>query len=465
MEETERVAKGMMAYATENVPEAETVYIHGGSSGGGMSAMRGEGSNTGSVGVQLAPKGERARSAFAVVAQLRQQFSQMPGFEALSVSVASPIMIGGSSKPIVIELYGDNITELLSYAERIQEKVQDIPGAVDVEITQKPNRPEVWIETDRERASLLGVTTSNIAQALRAYYYGVEFDEDYWEGDDNYEIWARLEPGQRHSWDTLNKLLVPSVTGEMVRLTNVAKAIEAFGPPEIHRKNRQRYVTIELDTEGRSLGQVAADIENALPEITLEPGMRTAISGDVEDLRETFIQMAALTLLGIILVYIIMAGQYEAFLDPFVIMFSIPFALTGVVWGLLITRVYLSLQALLGIVMLVGIVVNNAIVLVDYVNLLRARGSRLHDALLEGGERRLRPILMTTLTTILGMLPMALSQGEGAEIWRPLAVSVIGGLSFSTLVTLVLVPVVYSLVEEKVRRKKRFVEAKEGAQA
>jgi len=465
VEETERVAKEMMAYAMEGIPEAETVYIYGGSSGGGMSAMRGESSNTGSVGIELTPKGERDRSAFAVVTQLRQGLSQRPGFEALSVSVASPIMMGGSSKPIVIELYGDNITELLSYAERIQEKVQDIPGAVDVEITQKPNRPEVWIETDRERASLLGVTTSNIAQALRAYYYGVEFDEDYWEGDDNYEIWARLEPGQRHSWDTLNKLLVPSVTGEMVRLTNVAKAIEAFGPPEIHRKNRQRYVTIELDTEGRSLGQVAADIENALPEITLEPGMRTAISGDVEDLRETFIQMAALTLLGIILVYIIMAGQYEAFLDPFVIMFSIPFALTGVVWGLLITRVYLSLQALLGIVMLVGIVVNNAIVLVDYVNLLRARGSRLHDALLEGGERRLRPILMTTLTTILGMLPMALSRGEGAEIWRPLAVSVIGGLSFSTLVTLVLVPVVYSLVEEKVRRKKRFVEAKEGAQA
>ncbi len=465
MEETERVAKGMMAYATENVPEAETVYIYGGSSGGGMSAMRGEGSNTGSVGVQLIPKGERDRSAFAVVAQLRQQFAQMPGFEALSVNVASPIMMGGSSKPIIIELYGDNITELLYYAERIQERVQTIPGAVDVEITQKPNRPEVWMEVDRERAALLGVTTSNVAQALRAYYYGIEFDEDYWEGDDNYEIWARLEPGQRHSWDTLNKLLVPSVTGEMVRLTNLAKVAETSGPPEVNRKNRQRYVTVELDTEGRSLGEVAADVEKVLSEVELKPGMRTAVAGDVEDLKDTFIQMAALILLGIILVYMVMAGQYEAFLDPFVIMFSVPFALTGVVFGLLITRIYLSLQALLGIIMLVGTVVNNAIVLVDYVNLLRARGLRLYDALLESGKRRLRPILMTTLTTIFGMLPMALSHGEGAEIWRPLAVSVIGGLSLSTLVTLVLVPVVYSLVEEKVRRKKRFVEAKEGTQA
>jgi len=465
VEETERVAKEMMAYAMEGIPEAETVYVYGGSSGGGMSAMRGESSNTGSVGVELIPKGERARSAFAIVAQLRQQFSQKPGFEALSVNVASPIMMGGSSKPIVIELYGDNINELLSYAERIQDRVKRIPGAVDVEITQKPNRPEVWIEADRERASLLGVTTSNIAEALRAYYYGIEFDEDYWEGDDNYEIWARLEPGQRHSWDTLNKLLVPSVTGEMVRLTNVAKAAETSGPPEVNRKNRQRYVTIELDTEGRSLGQVAGDIEKVLSEVELKPGMRTAVAGDVEDLRETFAQMAALILLGITLVYMVMAGQYEAFLDPFVIMFSVPFALTGVVFGLLITHIYLSLQALLGIIMLVGTVVNNAIVLVDYVNLLRARGLRMHDALLESGKRRLRPILMTTLTTIFGMLPMALSRGEGAEIWRPLAVSVIGGLSLSTLVTLVLVPVVYSLVEEKVRRKKRFVEAKEGTQA
>jgi HAE1 family hydrophobic/amphiphilic exporter-1 len=159
----------------------------------------------------------------------------------------------------------------------------------------------------------------------------------------------------------------------------------------------------------------------------------------------------------------VMAGQFQAFLDPFVIMFSIPFALTGSVFLLLFTGTYLSLQGLLGIVMLIGIVVNNAIVLVSYVNLTRARGLGMRDALKEAGERRLRPILMTTLTTILGMLPMALSRGEGAEIWRPLAFSVIGGLTFSTLVTLVLVPVVYSLVEDKIRRKPRFADAKGGA--
>jgi len=462
VEETERVAKDIMSFALKNIPELQSVYIYGGSSGSGMGALRGESSNTGTVGVELIPKGERKRSGFQVAAQLRQYLTAKPGFESVNSSISSPIMTGGSSKPIVIELYGDDINELLKVGDIIKKKVETVPGAVDVELTQKASRPEVWVHVDRQRSGLAGVRTSDIAQALRTYYYGVQLDEDYWQGADNYEIWLRLEPEQRHSWDTLNKLLVPSVDGQMIRLNNLASIDEELGPPEVHRKNRQRYVTIELDAEGRSVGQVAADVQRLLDATELPAGMRTAISGDVEDMKETYMQMTLLILLGVVLVYMIMAGQYEAFLDPFVIMFSVPFALTGVVAGLLLTGVYLSLQALLGIVMLVGTVVNNAIVLVDYVNLLRARGYTMHDALVEGGERRLRPILMTTLTTIFGMLPMAISRGEGAEIWRPLAISVIGGLTFSTLVTLVLIPVVYSLVEEKIRRRPRFVEAKGG---
>lgn len=462
VEETERVAKDIMSYASNNIPELENVYIYGGSSGSGISALRGESSNTGTVGVELIPKGERKRSGFQVASQLRQYLSAKSGFEAVSSYMNSPVMTSGSSKPIVVELYGEDINELLKVGDMLKKKIEAIPGAVDVEFTQKASRPEVWVHVDRQRAGLAGVRTNDIAQALRAYYYGVKLGEDYWQGADNYEIWLRLEPEQRHSWDTLNKLLVPSVNGQMIRLNSVASIDEELGPPQINRKNRQRYVTIELDAEGRSIGQVAADVQRLLDEVKLPAGMRTAISGDVEDMKETYLQMGLLILLGVILVYMIMAGQYEAFLDPFVIMFSVPFALTGVVAGLMLTGIYLSLQALLGIVMLVGTVVNNAIVLVDYVNLLRAREYTMHDALVEGGERRLRPILMTTLTTIFGMLPMALSQGEGAEIWKPLAVSVIGGLSFSTLVTLILIPVVYSLVEEKIRRKPRFVEAKGG---
>lgn len=460
VEETERVAKELMTYAMNNIPELENVFIYGGSSGSGIGALRGESSNTGNVGIELIPKGERKRSGFQVASQVREYLNNKPGFEAVSSGLSSPIMTGGSSKPIVIELYGDDINELLQIGDMVKKKIEQIPGAVDVEVAQKTSRPEVWVDVDKQRAALLGVRTSDIAHALRDYYYGVQLDEDYWQGADNYEVWLRLDPEQRHSWDTLNKLLVPSVSGEMIRLTNVAKLSEEAGPPEIHRKNRQRYITIELDTEGRSLGQVAGDVQNVLKELNLP--IRTDISGDVEDLRDTFRQMAFLILLGMILVYMVMSGQYEAFLDPFVIMFSVPFALTGAVGGLLLTGQYLSLMGLLGIIMLIGTVVNNAIVLVDYVNLLRARGYTMYQALVEGGERRLRPILMTTLTTIFGMLPMAISRGEGAEIWRPLAISVSGGLCFSTLVTLILVPVVYSLVEEKIRRKPRFAEAKGG---
>jgi len=463
VEETEKTALEIMHYVMENVEDMETVFTYGGSSGTGMSAIRGQASNTGTLGIELRPKGERSVSGFEVAAQLRQYLSGRPNFEAAGAAVSSPISMGGSSKPIVIELYGNNVIELLEYGDKIKEKVQTIPGAVDIEVTQKAPRPEVWVKVDREKAALLGVSTSTVAETLRSYYYGVEFGEDYWEGEDNYGIWVRMEPQQRHSWDTLDKLLVPSSTGEMIRLTSFATLKEELGPPQIDRKNRQRYITVELDTEGRSLGEVAADVEKALEEIELEAGMRTAVTGDVEDMADTFLQMGLLILLGIVLVYMVMAGQFEALLDPFVIMFSIPFALTGVVIMFLLTGVYMSLQGLLGMVMLVGIVVNNAIVLVSYVNLLRARGLTMRDALMEGGERRLRPILMTTLTTVLGMLPMALSRGEGAEIWRPLAISVIGGLSFATLVTLILIPVVYSLVEERIRRHPRFEEAKEAS--
>jgi HAE1 family hydrophobic/amphiphilic exporter-1 len=463
VEETEKTSLEIMHYVMENVEDLETVFTYGGSSGSGMSAIRGEASNTGTLGIELRPKAERSVSGFEVAAQMRRYLSEKPNFEAAGAAVSNPVSMGGSSKPIVIELYGNNVIELLEYGDKIKEKVQAIPGAVDVEVTQKAPRPEVWVEVDREKAALLGVSTSTVAETLRSYYYGVEFDEDYWEGENNYGIWVRMEPQQRHSWDTLDKLLVPSSTGEMIKLSSLATLNEELGPPQIDRKNRQRYITVELDTEGRSLGEVAADVEKALEEIELEAGMRTAVTGDVEDMAETFLQMGLLILLGIILVYMVMAGQFEALLDPFVIMFSIPFALTGVVIMFLLTGVYMSLQGLLGMVMLVGIVVNNAIVLVSYVNLLRARGSTMRDALMEGGERRLRPILMTTLTTVLGMLPMALSRGEGAEIWRPLAVSVIGGLSFATLVTLILIPVVYSLVEERIRRHPRFEEAKEAS--
>ena len=232
-----------------------------------------------------------------------------------------------------------------------------------------------------------------------------------------------------------------------------------MGPPEIQRKNKQRYVMVEANVHGRSLGEITADARKLVETLDIPQGVAIEFGGQIREQSEAFRQMALLVLLGVLLVYMVMAGQYEAYLDPFVIMFSIPFALTGVVFAFLLTGLYISLQAMLGVVMLVGIVVNNAIVLVDYVNLLRARGTPLRRSLIEAGGRRLRPVLMTTLTTFFGMLPMAVSNAIGSEVWKPLAVSVMGGLVVSTLITLLLVPVMYSFFEEKIRRKGRFAEA------
>jgi HAE1 family hydrophobic/amphiphilic exporter-1 len=219
-------------------------------------------------------------------------------------------------------------------------------------------------------------------------------------------------------------------------------------------------VTVGANIHGRSLGDITKDALRMAEGMDVPDGIRISFGGQIREQQDAFRQMALLVLLGIILVYMVMAGQYEAYLDPFVIMFSIPFALTGVAFAYLLTGVYLSLQGLLGIIMLVGIVVNIAIVLVDYINLVRARGATLGDAITEACRRRLRPALMTTLTTFFGMLPMAVSRGQGAEMWRPLAISVMGGLLVSMLVTMLLVPVVYSIAEQKVRRVPRFRESK-----
>lgn len=319
--------------------------------------------------------------------------------------------------------------------------------------------------TRQGKAAHLGVNTAAISRTARIYFAGYETSESFWEGENDFPIRVRLRGEQRNNREIFGRLTVPSGSGAPVRLSSVAMMKDEVGPPQIERKNRQRYVTVGANVHGRSLGEVTVDARRMVEAMEIPEGVRVSFGGQIREQQDAFQQMGLLVLLGIMLVYMVMAGQYEAYLDPFVILFSIPFALTGVVFAFLVTGLYISMQALLGIIMLVGIVVNIAIVLVDYINLVRARGARLRDAIAEAGRRRLRPVFMTTLTTFFGMLPMALSRGQGAEIWRPLAVSVMGGLLVSMLVTMLLVPVVYSIVEEKIRKQPRFVEAREAARS
>jgi len=470
LEETDKFVRKVIEHAEQTVPEARFVFGFDGREEEGFSIAVGQdaGPNIGTVGMKLINKNKRERSAFEVAEELRQWIRSQPGIEKMTVQVTTPIrsMFLGT-KPISIEVYGDDLVKVSKVAESIVQMVKNVPGAVDVGLDQKHKRPEVWIEVDREKAALMGIRTSTIAQTLRTFFYGYSTndygDENFWEGEDDYPIRVQLNREERDDLSVFERLMVPSETGKLVRLSTVARIVEAEGLPQITRKDRQRYLTVGANVQGRSLGEVTKEISRKLSEMELPEGVRISFGGQVKEQKEAFTQMGYLVLLGILLVYMVMAGLYEAYLDPLVIMFSIPFALTGVVFAYLVTGIYLSLQGMLGIIMLVGIVVNIAIVLVDYINLLRARGRKLREAIVEAGRRRLRSVLMTTLTTFFGMLPMAVSRGEGAELWRPLAVSVMGGLLVSMFVTLLLIPVMYCLVEEKIRRQKRFVEAKEVA--
>ncbi|NLI95709.1 MAG: efflux RND transporter permease subunit, partial [Synergistaceae bacterium] len=465
LETTDALVREVVEYARKNVPEKKYVFGWDGQTeeGYGIATGSDEGSNVGTVGLKLVDKAERDRSAFEVAEQIRKWLEKKPGIQKMTVLVTSPIqaMFLGA-KPVNIEVYGDDLKSTVQVAEEIKNRLARIPGAVDVTLSQKPDRPEIQVLIDREKAALLGVSTASIASTLRMYFYGVETGESFWQGEDDYPIRIRLDSRQRDTMGVLDRLVVPSSTGKAVRLSTVARIVQDSGPSEVNRKNRQRYVVVESNVQGRSLGQVTEAARKEIASMNLPPGTKIAFGGQVQEQGDAFRQLGLLVLLGIILVYMVIAAQYEALLDPFIILFSVPFALTGVVMAFLLTGLYLSMQAFLGVIMLVGIVVNNAIVLLDYVGLLRARGMRLREALLEAGERRLRPILMTMLAAFLGMLPMAISRGQGAEMWRPLAVSVMGGLALSTLITLILVPTVYLVMETKLRRKPRFAEAKGG---
>jgi HAE1 family hydrophobic/amphiphilic exporter-1 len=354
---------------------------------------------------------------------------------------------GTGGKSISIEILGHDFDQTTTLAYKIQDIVAKVPGAVDVTVSRSADRPEIWVDVDRQKASSLGLNMATIATTLRANIFGRTAAE-YRDAGDDYDIFLRLVEDRRSNLDDIGEITVASVRGMPVKLKNVAQIRREAGPFEIERLNRQRVVKVEASTFGHSLGEVTRDIRRELAKLELPLGVTVSFGGEVEEQQKAFRDLTLLLLLGIILVYMVMVSQFESLLDPFIIMFSVPFAFAGVIAAFLITRVTLSLMSFIGVIMLMGIVVNNAIVLVDYINLMRARGLPLAEAIRVSGKTRLRPVLMTTITTLLGILPMALSSKEGSEIYQPLGITVIGGLALSTLVTLILVPVVYSLFKK-----------------
>jgi multidrug efflux pump subunit AcrB len=311
-----------------------------------------------------------------------------------------------------------------------------------------------------------GINSSTAAQFIRNRIYGFECTK-YREDGDEYNIVVRYAEPFRESLDMVENITLYSATGQPIKLKEVARIEESFSSPTIERENRQRIVTVKGAVGANvALGDAVTEVNAMLADYEVPAGITLELGGTIEDQGEAFADIVTLLLLIIILVYIVMATQFESLAYPFIIMFTIPFAVSGVFIALYITNTPLSLIALIGAIMLVGIVTKNGIVLVDYMNLLVERGSDVADAVIAGGKSRLRPVLMTSLTTILGMVPMAMGLGEGSEIWQPMGISVVGGLLVSTLLTLFIVPSLYAMLEgrkERMAERKARLEAEEEA--
>jgi len=411
--------------------------------------------------VRLPKKWEREQNIWDIAEILRQEMAKYPEIVEYQCTVASNMGGGAGGNTVDVEIYGYDFGKTSQLAEQTRQLCAALPGARDVTVSREDDRPDIKITVDKEKASRLGLSSATISTYLRNRVAGMSCGYLKDDGSE-YDIVVRLQEEDRNSISDVMDLTIPTATGAKVKLSEVASVGEYWAPPTIERKSRQRIVTVKVTPYNISLGELAAEIEaNVLPELNLPVGYSTHLAGSYEDQQETFGDMILLGLLIILLVYITMASQFESLRMPAIIMFTIIPAFTGVILALWVTGRSLDMIGALGIVLLVGIVVKNGIVLVDYINLMRERGYELNQAITMSGRSRIRPILMTAFTTILGMVPMAVSSGEGAEMWQPLGIVVIGGLMVSTFLTLYLVPVLYgSMTKHGDRDKKEALRKK-----
>ena len=410
------------------------------------------GSNIINIMMRLKHVDERERSVWEIADDLRKQISQFPEVVTYNVDLGGAGM-GGTTNTVDVEIYGYDFDVTNSLAEQISDRLSKLEEATDVMVSRKRDKPELQLVLDREKLARHGLNTAMVSGMIRSRISGLVASR-FKEVGEEYEIRVRLEEEYRNSITDLENLSIRTPMGQMVKLKEIGHVEEYWGPPAIQHKRKERVVIVTAKPNNASLGDLAQKITAEIDGIEIPPEVMVNIGGAYEEQQESFQDLALLMLISLILVFIVMASQFESFAMPFVIMFSIPFAFTGVIYALLITGTTLSVVAALGAVLLIGIVVKNGIVLVDFTNLMRDRGMKLYDAIVTAGRSRLRPVLMTALTTMLGMLPLALSTGEGSEIWSPMGITVIGGLVFSTLVTMVIVPVMYGIIARKGERDK-----------
>lgn len=460
VEESFRVAQQIQDIIFERYPELELVSMTTGSDDrGGVSAIWGtSGSNIINFQIRLVEVGKRTRSSWEIGDDFRAQLDKFPEIVDYQVRFGGGMGGFGGDNTVDIEIYGFDFTVTNKLAEELAEKIGRIDASRDVQISRDKMKPELKVDLDREKLAMYGLNTATVSMQLRNRVSGLTATRFREEGEE-YDVTVRFKEEYRNSISDIENILITNQQGESVRIKDIGEVVETWQPPNIEHKRRERIVTVSTTPFGVSLGELASEIQDIIRDTDIPPGILVDIGGTYQDQQEAFADLGLLLLLSLALVYIVMASQFESFKMPLIIMFSIPFSFSGVVLALYVTGTNLSVISALGAVLLIGIVVKNAIVLVDFINLMRNRGVELYEAIAISGRSRLRPVLMTAATTILGMLPLALSRGEGSEIWSPMGISVIGGLLFSTVLTLVIVPVMYAIFvrsDEKHKKDKKF---------
>ena len=410
-----------------------------------FAALRDNGSHIISMNIRLVDPADRKRGIVEIAGLMREDLKHYPELKKALVNVGGQRGGGMSGQSVInYEIYGYDFAKTDSVAQAVKRILSTVEGAADINISRSDYQPEYQVDFDRQKLAIYGLNLTQAATALRYRINGVTasyFRED----GDEYDIKVMYDPEHRTSIEDIENILIYNARGEGVRLKEVGTVVERFNPPTIERKDRERIITVSTVVQDRPMSEVIADAAPLLDKMDRPAGVTIELSGSYEDQQDSFRDLSMLAVLIIILVYIVMASQFESFTYPAIIMSSIMFAFSGIVLMLWITGTNLNIMSMIGAIMLIGIVVKNGIVLIDYIILNRERGMTVRRAVVDAGHSRLRPVLMTSLTTILGMVPMAIGSGEGAEMWRPMGVAVIGGLTFSTILTLLFVPVMYTL--------------------
>ncbi|MDE6279935.1 MAG: efflux RND transporter permease subunit, partial [Paramuribaculum sp.] len=365
----------------------------------------------------------------------RKDLRSFPEFKKAQVNVGGRGGGMGGQSTVDFEIYGYNFNETDSVAQRLKKVLEKIPGTADIIISRSDYQPEYQVDFDREKLALYGLNLQTAATMLRNRINGnlaTQFRED----GEEYDIKVMYAPDKRTSIEDIENIMLYSATGQSIRVKEVGKVVERFSPPTIERKDRERIVTVSTVVSGVPMSEVVAAAQTEINNMDIPAGVNIELAGSYEDQQDSFSDLLTLAALIVVLVYIVMAAQFESYTYPAIIMTSLLFAFSGVFIILYLTGHTLNVMSMIGAIMLIGIVVKNGIVLIDYISLNRERGMSIRKAVVDGGKSRLRPVVMTTLTTILGMVPMAVGTGQGAEMWRPMGVAVIGGLTFSTILTL-----------------------------